>query len=165
MWTGWKILLLLVAGLGDRVRGGFPVERPKALKYLSMASVGLIMGLLVTSSIKLILASGLLVLLGSWRTDNGWRGGYVQGQGLWWKPLRWGALWGTPFVLLGYWEPLFFLMPFCGALGAFLAIHIAVKLPPIGIFDLKHGWPWSELIEMPIIGLIVIILLEIIHGF
>jgi len=42
-------------------------------------------------------------------------------------------------------------VPFVGALGAWISIQIAVKLPPLKVLDLKHGWPWSELIEMPII--------------
>ena len=162
---GLELLLLFIAGLADRIRGGYPEGRPKWVKYLAMLTIGPCLTAQITTDLWMLLGSTPLAFLTMWRQDNGWRGRWVQTAetGAYdtrniLKAARWGLIASLSFLPLVYWEPglLWYLAAF--PLGAIIAMAISIQLPPLKTLDLRHGWPWSELIELPIIGVIAWIL-------
>jgi len=158
-----EALALLIAGLCDRIRGGWPEGRPKWIGEAAKYVAGGCMATLVTSNLWLILAAAGLVGQLSWRQDNGWRGDWVRGTGKITSALRWGALWSIPLMPLAIAEPRFLLFFPCGAVGSLLTVQVSVKLPWVRALDLRHGWPWSELVELPVVGLLVLLCLAL-HG-
>lgn len=156
-----SLALLLAAGLLDRVRGGWPLGRHKVWAHVATWVAAAFMTLLVTDNLWLVAAAAVLIGEGSWaRHDNGWRGNWIRDD----KPrswqvqraLRWGILWSAPYLLLGFWDSALYWYLAAAPLGTLIAISVAVRLPAVEAFDLKHGWPWSELIQMPIIGALVL---------
>lgn len=150
-------IVLAFAGFLDRVRGGYPEGRNGAWGDLAKILIGAVMVLVVTPDPLLILGGGLGVWGLSWRQDNGWRGNWVRkdvGKRLW-QPLRWGAIWSVPFIVLAWWEHDLLVYLVAAPLGALFAIQIATRLPAVpGVLDLRNGWAWSELITMPVVGVI-----------
>lgn len=148
------VALLVLAGLCDRVRGGWPEGRPRWVGHVVRYVAGACMAALVTRDWRLVLAGAVAVGLLSWRTDNGWRGDWARGRGDFTNPLLWGLLWALPLALLAWFEPRLLVYLVAAPVGAWLAMLVSVRLPPVRVFDLRHAWPWSELIELPIIGLL-----------
>jgi|DEB0MinimDraft_6_1074348.scaffolds.fasta_scaffold01270_7 hypothetical protein len=160
-----ELITLPLAGMADRVRGGYPEGRDKWIKYLAMATIGPCLALQITSEPKLILMSIIAAFLTMWRQDNGWRGRWVlHGASMYnaWKAARWGLIASLSMMPLVYFERGFLVYLLALPLGAILAQMIAIRLPAMNVFDLRNAWPWSELIELPIIGLIANILGRII---
>ena len=162
---GLELLLLFIAGLADRIRGGYPEGRPKWVKYLAMLTIGPCLTAQITTDLWMLLGSTPLAFLTMWRQDNGWRGGWVinADTGAYstrniLKAARWGLIASLSFLPLIYFEPQLAIMLPAFILGSVLAMSIAIHLPSLKVLDLRHGWPWSELIELPIIGVIAWIL-------
>ena len=150
------IVAVIAAGLFDRIRGGWPEGRPKWIAHVATAAAGAIMVAIIAPQWPLVLAGAALVGELSWRQDNGWRGAWLRREGLWWQPLRWGALWAAPLLLLAWWAPVLLIYAVTAPAGAWLAIILARRLPAADVLDLRHAWPWSELLELPIIGALTI---------
>jgi len=153
------VALLALAGLFDRIRGGYPEgRRPKWMKYLVITLIGPIMALQISYD-PLVL--GLSILIGHiiWRQDNGYKGrfvvtnpkydliGGIQGAA------RWGLLASIPFLCLGWLDSSFYYAPIPFAIGNIASHLVAMKLPATQHLQLRNAWPWSELISLPIIGI------------
>ncbi|MGE0487343.1 MAG: hypothetical protein AB7Q81_24530 [Gammaproteobacteria bacterium] len=154
------VLALTSAGLLDRVRGGWPTGRPTWLAHVATIAAGALMTALVTRDPLLLAAGGVLVGELSWRQDNGWRGNWVRGDRplAWrtWRALRWGFIWAAPLVMLSMWcKPLGW-YAVTAPLGALLAVMLSCVLPAMKALDLRHAWPWSELLELPVIGALTV---------
>jgi hypothetical protein len=150
-----KLFMVLCAGFLDRVRGGFPEGRPGWVGRIAKYCIGFLMTALVSSNPWIILGGTVLIGELSWRQDNGWRGRWVTGEG---KspvhPLLWGLVWAVPFIALAWWEPLLGLYLVTAPLGAWAGIEISARLPAFPkVLDLRHAWPWSELITLPLIAI------------
>ena len=157
-----ELLALPIAGLADRVRGGYPEgKRPKWLKYLAMATVGPCLAIQVTHDPRILALSLLAAFTTMWRQDNGWRGRWVHGEIAIFQAVTWGLVASIPFLCLSYFQREFLLALPAFVIGAPLAIYISTALPPMKALELRHAWPWSELIELPIIGLIFNLLVRI----
>ena len=150
------IALLALAGLCDRIRGGFPEgKRPKWVKYLAMALIGPIMAAQLSTQIGVIAA---LVVAGHstmWRQDNGYKGQFIQGnyfEGSW-KAARWGLVASIPFLVAGHFDQSLLIYGLAFPLGNVIAHFVALPLPKTEFLQLRNAWPWSELISLPIIGL------------
>lgn len=201
MWQ--NIILLILCGLADRVRGGFPSGRPSWIAHPCMAFAYASMVSLVTPN-PWVIAGGALLGLVAWRQDNGWRGNWVRddgkdsqyGQKLITQPLQWGLVWFAPWIALAYltwkdkdwiigsiaglvfgiWLTMIMTVPtlcvfaIAAPAGALITIH-SLQILPTGkgkrraytdwsgsILGLSTIWAWSELLELPIIGLIVLAL-------
>ena len=149
------LAILLACGLLDRLRGGWPAGRPKWMAHAatSIAMVG--MASLGTHDLGVLIAAALGGEL-AWRQDNGWRGAWVRGDRslAWraWRAARWGLIWSAPLLILAWWAPVLAWYALAAPLGALAAVSLALVLPPTAVLDLRHPWPWSELIELPLIG-------------
>ncbi len=145
------LFLLCVAGLLDRVRGGYPEGRPTWIAHVATSLAYTAM--LAPYVPGWWVLSGLLLGEAAWRHDAGWRGDWTRGEGQWWQPVRWGALWAAPSLLLAYWFPAVLILVAAAPVGALLAALIAVRLPAVPrVLDLRHAGVWSELITLPIVG-------------
>lgn len=167
-------LALLVAGWLDRVRGGqnpFSIKTERrngpVLAHVATSFACAIMAYIATNEWQAAVF-GLFWGEVAWRQDNGWRGHWLRDDSgkRWWQPLRWGAIWAAPSLLAVYWLPELSLYMLAAPIGAWITIHIAVWLPhdkfytewSEHILGLRHAWAWSELLELPIIGLIFLLL-------
>ena len=87
---------------------------------------------------------------------DGWRGAWVSGDRPlgWrvWRAARWGLIWSAPLLILAWWAPVLAWYALAAPLGALAAVSLALVLPPTAVLDLRHPWPWSELLELPLIG-------------
>lgn len=149
-----KLLLAILVGVADRVRGGFPEgKRPKWVKYLAMATVGPILTYMVSDDWRAIL---IAVVVGHviWRQDNGYKGQWVDPTA-WrgWRsfigPLRWGGLSAIVLSLITAWfdkSTLVYLVAL--PVSTLAGMAISTKLPAIRSLELRHAWPWSELITL-----------------
>lgn len=142
----------LLAGFFDRVRGGYPEGRPSWLGHVAKHIAGGLVVATISNDPRIVAAGAVLVGLASWRQDNGWRGDWVRGPGYVRDALRWGALWAAPLLPLVYWEPRILMLLVGAPLGTLTAMFTAQRLPACGALDLRNAWPWSELIELPIIA-------------
>ncbi|MCB0078829.1 MAG: hypothetical protein KDD73_15565 [Anaerolineales bacterium] len=155
------LAILLVCGVLDRLRGGWPAGRPKWMAHAatSIALVG--MASLGTHDLGVLIGAALGGEL-AWRHDNGWRGAWVSGDRPlgWrvWRAARWGLIWCTPLLILGWWAPALLWYALAAPLGAVTAISLAMRMPPTSRLDLRHPWTWSELLELPVIGLVYLLL-------
>ena len=143
---------VLLAGLFDRVRGGFPEgERPKWVKYIALYSIGaLVSTLVLPENLVAALVGGFLLGQG-WRQDNGWRGRWVGGSLAIGRAMRWGALGVLFFVpIMAFFDLRFLLLWPCSIIGAPIAMFIAMHLPTTNWLQLRNAWPWSELIGWPV---------------
>lgn len=147
-------VLLALAGAGDRVRGGYPEGRPTWIGILAAYGAYTCIAATLCDDWRFILAAGAGAgVWNSWpiRHDAGWRGDWTRGRSNIMGAARWGALWALPYLALAWWVTGYRYLAVAPA-GAVLAIWIATKLPPARVLDLRHAWPWSELITLPIIG-------------
>ena len=152
------LLALLSMGLMDRIRGGWPNgKRTKYTAHLCTSGAYMLMVSLVSTN-PWMLFGGLLCGELAWRQDNGWRGRFVRGDGNLEDPIIWGLIWAVPGMIMGFWEPALFLLGIAVPFGALTAMLIACKLPAAKSFELRHCWPWSELLELPISGLYLLAL-------
>ena len=160
MNTLTALAALLLAGLCDRVRGGWPSGRPKLVAHAATWLAGALMAYLISHDWRLALAAAPLVGELSWRHDAGWRGDWVRGTGSVAKAMRWGALWAVPFVPLAGLQaylgadPTLAVYVLAGPLGALLAMLAAVRLPSTPWLDMRYAWARSEVLELPVIGLL-----------
>lgn len=154
-----EVVLAITAGILDRIRGGYPEGRPGWVGRIARWGIGAcVVHIVSPGSWWLMLAGMAITGEWSWRQDNGWRGDWVRGEGTWWHPLFWGVLWCIPFGLFGFTDLNFLWVFLCVPIGALAGIWISTKLPPVPELELRHAWPWSELIEMPIaLGLLALI--------
>jgi hypothetical protein len=176
--TAYLLLALMVAGWLDRVRGGqspftWRTERRKGplLAHVATSLACAIMAYLATNMWQAAVF-GLFWGEVAWRQDNGWRGHWLRGDSgkRWWQPLRWGAIWAAPALLGAYWFPGLSLYMLAAPIGAWITIQCAVRLPhnkfytdwSEHILGLRHAWAWSELLELPVIGLVWLALSQVV---
>jgi len=155
-------LLALTAMLADRIRGGYPEgDRPKWVKYLAMTLVGPCLVLQEITfegedSLTSLVVLGLSMLAGPlwmWRQDNGYKGQWVEGNnGTITKGMigaaRWGLLASIPMVLLSYWNQNLAMYVPAFIIGNVLAHFAATVMPKTEVLQLRHAWPWSELLAL-----------------
>lgn len=159
----YELCILPIMGFLDRVRGGYPDGRPKWIAHVATSASYAMMLSLLTSN-WYIIAAGILFGEVAWRQDNGWRGNWVRKQDHnIVQPIRWGLIWCAPTVLVAYWEPSVMYLWSAAPIGATLAIVISTFLPATEKLDLRHAWPWSELIELPLIGVTLLVIKTILE--
>ena len=170
-----EAMLLIFAGFLDRVRGGYPQPHGDWHKWVSHGCVMLAYVIMVSivSTNPYILGAAAIFGEFAWRHDNGWRGNWIRrdkdpmpyGLMHWWQPLRWGALWSAPLLLVAYWEPMVLWFFVAMPIAALLSVEIGRLLPGIPILGLNkpdkdaQAWAWSEFIELPIGGILLYLLL------
>lgn len=155
------IALILLAGLCDRVRGGFPTylvfgggesDKPAyidTLREFFKFAYGMVLALIVTDVWWQVLAAGPLWWLGT-RQDFGgmFRIYWPDKPGGWLHILRVGVVWPLPVTALAYWNPVFFVFIPAGVVGNsfahLLALHTPAVLPRAAL-ELCTKPAWSEL--------------------
>jgi len=155
-------LALAACGVLDRVRGGFPKGRPRWIAHVATAAAYGLMAAILTSN-RYLIAAGVVAGELAWRHDAGWRGDWVRGKGRWWQPMRWGSLWGIPLGCMGVIDHTLLVYPIAAPLGALVAAHVAVRLPPTDPLQLYSPWAWSELLQLPIIGALAVTLAALVE--
>jgi len=163
------LILILFAGICDRVRGGFPTylvfgdsedDKPRwvdSVREFYKFIYGMFLALIVTDVWWQVLAAGPLWWLGT-RQDFGgmFRIYWPDKPGGWWHILRVGALWPLPVTALAYWNPVFFLFIPAGIVGNVLAhayaLHCPVVLPRAAL-ELCTKPAWSEFMRGILIAL------------
>ena len=98
----------------------------------------------------------------AWQIDNGWRGEWVRGARNPLKAWQWATIQALALVIpLIYFVPTIWVLWPAYLIGITITMFIAVQLPALPMLDLKHAWPWSELLEfmliIPLVCLIVIV--------
>lgn len=153
-------LLVLIAGLCDRVRGGFPTylvfgvmesDKPKVidtLRELFKFAYGMVLALIVTDVWWQVLAAGPLWWLGT-RQDFGgmFRVYWPDKPGGWLHILRVGVVWPLPVTALAYWNPVFFLFIPASVIANGFAHLFALHTPavlPVAALELRTRPAWSE---------------------
>ena len=174
-----EALLLPIAGLADRIRGGYPAgKRPKWVRDASKVVIGMVMALQLTHDWRLVLASGLVAALLAWRWDHGWRGKWVRAHaGQWFYEkkegdmrvvhgfseatlIREAAQWALlssvfGYLWLGFYVGFDIMAIFTAAyiVGTLVAMQLAQYVPITNFMESRGEWARGELIEFPIIGL------------
>ncbi len=165
-----ELIALPIAGLADRVRGGYPDgrdggwKRPKWGDSAALIIIGPLMVLQVTTN---PIALGVSLLFGHWMwlLSNSWRGNWVAvfetktkewDSGYLQEAIGWGAWASIPFMCLIPVDSSFIWSMPIFAIASPLVMFISTKIPNMPKFlELRNAWPWSEFIELPIIGLIL----------
>ena len=153
-----RVLAAILVGLADRVRGGFPEgNRPKWVAEVAKAIVGPGLVFMVSSDLTAICAAIVVGNIG-WRQDNGWRGQWVnpaEWKGLYsiWRALQWGLAFALVLCAITAWFDKATLVYFVALpIGSLIGISIGRLLPQVATLELRHGWPWSELITLTIVS-------------
>ena len=159
------VVLALIAGVHDRVRGGFPDDRmfPKgkswyidALRDVCKFLYGMALAGILVSNIWLILAAGVLWKFGEQVAgDFGGTFRLVAGVPYWVSPLiRVGLLWPALTIPLAWWDPRILILIPASAFGTFASAVIAryAPLPRTEILQLQTAAGWQELLRGWLIG-------------
>jgi len=171
-----EAIALPLAGVADRVRGGYPEgKRPKWARDAAKAVAGAVMAAQVVGLHPIIAAVAASVALLGWRFDNGWRGKWVLASADIWhyekrsenkivgfseltlarEATGWGVKHSIAYAPLAMIDWRAYLV-FVGAcmVGTVFAMLLANTFKRMPLLEARTPWSVGELIELPVIGLL-----------